>query len=504
MAAQVMCQMIRLCARDRAVAAIAAAALITSVALQVHAQQRAQNKTAKPGNTSEEAPPSNLFDMAAIRDASTLDVRVLKDWHPVDGRVPTRQKLIDIHVGELWPGQELRMPVRMTVPADSKARGFHLTGSHTPDSLKRDTRLNPTDQTLIRGGVGMVETVVQDLGRSGLQELGRRSEERFLRTLDPRDKIQYWAWPATLMRAVTAAYAEKEHFERGKVALSGGSKNGASPSMAIIHDNRMTAVWGSVSPIWDSPLRLNDRKAWDELEAQAGRMDHPFLGGHFGPIFNRRALAAGHSWEELEKFAADVSDDVFISRNLESLRERGVDMLFHPGTHDFVAFDLAWGGAHHPTIPLYLRANSGHGKKGRHPGVDSREQNLAAFLLTHFLDSRTPMLKPPQVEHSFDGRTLTVTVRFEDPVEAETGRIWWMYDRPIDGSPGYLNELIPDGQWGEMSFDRDARGWVSRIITSRDAGRIDFFTTHRKAVRVAGQSLQTYISCPYTRVQLKP
>ena len=62
------------------------------------------------------APAAELFDMAAIRDASTLDVKVLKDWYPVRGEVMTRQKLITIRVGELVPGKEYRLPVRLIVP----------------------------------------------------------------------------------------------------------------------------------------------------------------------------------------------------------------------------------------------------------------------------------------------------------------------------------------------------------------------------------------------------
>ena len=69
------------------------------------------------------APAAELFDMAAIRDASTLDVKVLKDWYPVRGEVMTRQKLITIRVGELVPGKEYRLPVRLIVPHDRKAKG---------------------------------------------------------------------------------------------------------------------------------------------------------------------------------------------------------------------------------------------------------------------------------------------------------------------------------------------------------------------------------------------
>ena len=63
-----------------------------------------------------------LFDMAAIRDASTLEVDVIEEWHRVDGQVSTRQKLVTINVGQMWPGQSYRMPVRMVVPASRKAK----------------------------------------------------------------------------------------------------------------------------------------------------------------------------------------------------------------------------------------------------------------------------------------------------------------------------------------------------------------------------------------------
>ena len=78
-----------------------------------------------------------------------------------------------------------------------------------------------------RAGVGLVMTVVQEPGSYGEVELGGAAEARFAKSLNPRYKIQYWAWPATLMRAVTAAYAEAEHFGKGNIAVTGSSKNGA-------------------------------------------------------------------------------------------------------------------------------------------------------------------------------------------------------------------------------------------------------------------------------------
>lgn len=445
-----------------------------------------------------------LFNMRAIRDPQTLELDVLHDWHVVDGPVESRQKLVSINVGNLWAGQEYRVPVRMVVPVDRKAKGFHLTGGSTPSRLQKDAKLSPLERELLRGGVGLVTTVVQEPGSYGQREMAREAEKRFVKTLNPKYKIQYWAWPATLMRAITTAYAETDHFETGKIAASGGSKNGASPSMAILHDDRMTAVHATVSPIWDSPLRLCDRAAWDELESQPGRRGG-FSGGHFGPSFNRGVLAAGHSWQDLQAFTRGISDDVFISRNLTSLRRRGVEMLFHPGTHDMVAYDMAWGGAHHSDIPIYLGANTGHGKQG-HPRLERDQANRAAFLLQHFFPEKLSdrLLAPPKVEHAIvDSNALEVVVRFPAGSEAETGRIWWMFDRAPDGSPNYLSKMIPDDNCVRMHHDSQRGVWVAEIELDSNAHRIDFFSNHRKTIRYGDTTYSTYISSPYTHLELR-
>jgi len=440
--------------------------------------------------------------MDSIRDPGTLEIEVLEDWHLVEGKVATRQKLVTINIGEMWPGQDYRVPVRMIVPADRKAKGFHLTGGHSPKKLNVEFRLDPLKQELIKGGVGLVYTVVQEPGTYGEVELGRASQARFAKSLNPRHKIQYWAWPATLMRAITTAYAELDHFEPGKVAVSGSSKNGASPSMAILHDERMTAVHATVSPIWDSPLRLCDPLA-RERHLKNGGKQRGFSGGHFGPNFNQAALDAGHTWQDLEEFANDISDDVFISRNLEALRARGVDMLFHPGTHDMVAYDLAWGGTHHPDIPVYLGANTGHGKKG-HPRLERDQANLPAFLLRHFFPEQVEdtLLSPPKIEYATDDGIFRVKVHFPKDSGEESGRLCWMQDRAPDGSPRYLSEMIPDANSIEMIHDPVPGHWAAEITLNSAASRIDFFSNHRKTVRYGGKAYTTYLSSPYTRVEL--
>jgi hypothetical protein len=64
---------------------------------------------------------NSLFSTEEILDESTLETKTLQDWHPVGA---TRQKLIEINVAEWWPGQDYRIPVRLIVPLEGKAKGF--------------------------------------------------------------------------------------------------------------------------------------------------------------------------------------------------------------------------------------------------------------------------------------------------------------------------------------------------------------------------------------------
>ncbi|MCZ6673525.1 MAG: hypothetical protein O7C75_11380 [Verrucomicrobia bacterium] len=458
------------------------------------------------------------IDMEEMLDASTLDVEVVQDWHVVKGKVPTRQKYMTINVGELWPGQNYRVPVRFIVPADRKAKGFHLTGGHQLAGIEKDSEIKGVGVELLIGGVGLVYTIIQNPNLWGQAELGVEMEKRFIETLKPRYTVKLWGWPASLCRAVTAAYSETDYFEQGKIAMSGGSKNGASPSMALIHDERMTAIHASRSPIWDSPLRMCDEQAWETLnisdqefahreglnEALANKITrHAFRGGFFGPDFNLDALAKGHSWKDLQGFTHRMADHVFISRNLEDLRTRNVDLYFHPGTNDFVCFDVPWGGKHHSDIPVYLETNLGHGKNRPHPALERNQKNLSAFLLNHFFDGVKPLLESPETYFSIEGTTLTVTVRFDPGSQSESGRIWWMYDRGPEGSGAYLGELFSDDQWKDMAFDSKTNTWAIEIELDGKASYIDFFSNHRKTIDYGSVKYPTYISSPYTRISLR-
>ena len=104
---------------------------------------------------------------------------------------------------------------------------------------------------------------------------------------------------------------------------------------------------------------------------------------------------------------------------------------------------------------------------------------------------------------SLKGKRLAVTVSFKPGSRAESGRIWWMYDRGPDGSAAYIRETFPDKQWKDMEFDSDKNTWTVEIDLSADASRIDFFSNHRKTIRHGSERHSSYLSSPYTRVELK-
>ena len=127
---------------------------------------------------------------------------------------------------------------------------------------------------------------------------------------------------------------------------------------------------------------------------------------------------------------------------------RCVDILFTPGTHDYVAFDVLWGAQNHPQLPVYYEPNGGHSQTP-HVAAAKDEENKQAFLWNHFFGG-DPLLKPPKSSHKVDKDKLTVSVSFKEGPQPISGRIWWIYDRAPEGSAPFLHVLIPEDQWMDM------------------------------------------------------
>ena len=380
-----------------------------------------------------------IFNTEEILDESTLDIKILQDWHVDEVTGTTRQKLIEINVAEWWPGQDYRIPVRMIVPLEGKAKGFRITGANPYEGLMKDSGPTDIEAKLLAGGVGIVKTFVKALrhnpGKQGLeQNMGRL----FMEDLNPRH-TSVWIWSMTLMRAATAAYAETDHFEEGKVAGAGSSKNGISPAVALINDERFTATSSNHAFAYGSPTRRTDREEIDEVKAankaffEAVKAGDVELETQHAQWYQRVMVASNRSMDELALKAGKPMDElgdmtdrflssVCVTENWDRLMERGVDVLFQPGTHDYVAYDILWGAQNHPQLPVYYEPNGGHSQTPHAAAKDN--QNAEAFLWNHFFGGE-PLLKPPTSSHEVDQDKLHVSVRFEGP-QPKSGRIWWI------------------------------------------------------------------------------
>ncbi|WNC72793.1 hypothetical protein RGQ13_02125 [Thalassotalea psychrophila] len=464
-------------------------------------------------DTQNSAGQCELFNSAEILDESTLNIKVLKDWHVDKLTGTTRQKLIEINVAEWAPGQDYRIPVRMIVPLKGKAKGFHITGANPYEGLMKGSKPSDFEAKLLAGGVGIVKTHVKAPraipGKKGLQG---KMERLFIKELNPR-YTTVWIWPMTLMRATTAAYAETEYFEKGKVAGSGSSKNGISPAVALINDERFTATHSDHAFAYFSPTRSGDRQEVDKVDAANNAFFKAVKAGDIALKQKRakwyqsvmvagkrsmykRAQKAGKSMDELQNLQNCFGSKLYITKHWDQLMKRDVDIFFQPGTHDYVAYDILWGAQNHAQLPVYYEPNGGHDQTP-HDDSEKDEQNKEAFLWQHFFGGES-LLKPPTSSHKVNQNKLNVSVRFEQGTQPINGRIWWMYDRAPEGSAPFLHAPIPEEQSMEMEFDAKTGVWTADIELQQGFSRIDFFSNH--GLKVNGY--KHYLSSPYTRVEL--
>ena len=458
----------------------------------------ASSETCSEGPT-----PAEPFHMPTLTDTGTLDVVVIEDWHvdTIDGS--TRQKLIDIHVDDWWEGVEIRVPVHLIIPLEGTVDGFIISGSGLAETPVGDKAVSASDRIALDAGAGVVTTKIKSLGYyPELSESQVRS--RFAQTLDWRYS-EYYLWGAILMRSITAAFDE-ELIRSGPVIAYGNSKNGISPLIASIHDDRVTAVRSTHAFTTYTPVRAHEAAAVAEVEAAnqafesarknglpAGDQPWSFYAKGFTSLL---ASAADLGWSDEEILDAidRVADDLYVSENWAELTARGVEIFSLPGSHDWVAYDVPGTGALLPGLRTYIMPNGGHSRDG-HPEAPSKDVDAAFFA--EQLAGADRGLETPEIATVVDGGMLEVTVIFPDGGVPEESRIFWMYDRGPDGSAWYLYDLIPDGNWMVMAGSDSV--WTASIPLEAGRSSIDLITTH--TVTVDGRVVP--ISAPYTRVTIK-
>jgi hypothetical protein len=444
------------------------------------------------------------FHMPTMTDTSTLDVVVIEDWHVDNVNGTTRQKLITIHVDDWWMGVEIRVPVRLIAPLEGSVNGFVITGAALPDT--GDMQLLPGEQVAIDGGVGVVKTKIKAINQYPGLPTTSTLRNRFLEDLDWR-YTEYYLWSAIMMRSITAAF-DNDVFRAGPVIAYGGSKNGITPLISSIHDERITAVRSNVAFTAFSPVRANDLAAVAAVAAADSDFDSARAAGlaqgdqpwnyynkgyrSFAAVLDL-ARASGWSEADIQTSIDRVADDLYVSENWDQLAARGVDYFSLPGSHDWVAYDVPGTSTILPDLRTYILPNGGHDRPG-HPEAPGDSVNAAFFAEQLF--GADGGLETPDIATTVNGATLDVTVTFPDGGVPEDSRIFWMYDRRPDGSSWYLYDLLPEPNWTTMVGSGSS--WTGVISLEPGRTSIDLITTH--TVTVGANTIP--ISAPYTRVAL--
>ena len=445
------------------------------------------------------------FHLPSLRDPSTLDVEVVEDWHTDTINGTTRQKVINIHVDDWWPGVEIRVPVRMIVPLNTPAQGFTITGSGL-DDFEGDHPISSDKQIALGAGAGVVITKIKSINSYPDLPSENMMRQQFGATLDWRYS-EYFLWGSIMMRSITAAFAEEE-IQAGPVVAHGNSKNGMTPLISSIQDDRITGVYSVVAGTAYTPIRALDPEALAEVTAsnedfEQARADDLPEGDqewdHYYKGFNPDILTAAEQfgWSEADmRDAMDrIADDIYLSENWEEVQARGVEYFCLPGSHDWVAYDVPTASQLLPDLRTYIQPNAGHGRAG-HLDSPDEVQAKSAFFAQIFAGGDEG-LEVPNLITNQNGTTLEVTVTFPKGGEPEDSRIFWMYDRGPDGSNWYLYELFPQDNWSTMTGNGST--WSASIELEPGHSTIDIITTHTKTV----DERLVPISAPYTRVPIQ-
>jgi hypothetical protein len=433
------------------------------------------------------------FVMASIRDTSTLETKVITDWHANPKDAAIIQKLVEITVCEWWPGMKVRLPVTMLAPAKGVCTNVII--ENTGLQLKPAEATGAKLRLLKENGVGLVFIGMVPI--DAMEPVGMlhiMMEEHFIQTKDTR-YTPAWIWGISDMRALTAAMAEKDVFQPKKVLATGGSKRGVATAAAGIADDRITAIMPVVAPVIESPGGMYVEGM---LPAEITAINEAFITAMTDPMGREKLLVrqkarsderitvkmardAGWSDAEMKTACNAAWETCNTTLSLDVLKQRGTEIFYNQGSNDNVSPGLVELGRRFPQLPVYIVPGGQHGgakeagfvkSVGGLPEVD---ENLHAFALHHFFGTRH-MVAPPQVTTQWDkaAHRLTVKVVFPDHSEPQENNVWWSVNR----HPDYSIAMEFD-EWSSAPLKKSgADTYNGEITIAGDVKTLDVITVH--------------------------
>ncbi|MEN3943985.1 PhoPQ-activated protein PqaA family protein [Prosthecobacter sp. SYSU 5D2] len=444
------------------------------------------------------------FDMAAVRDVTTLETEILSDWKPLAKDPSIRQKLVVITLCEWWPGQKVRLPVTFNAPADAPPC-TRLVIANAGLAPKAAAPTGTMLRLLKEHGVGIVLVgmgTIDAMAPAPILLSGMK--EHLLATKDTR-YTPAWIWGMSDMRAITAAVAEKDVFQPQQILVTGGSKRGVAAAAAGIHDDRVTAIMPVVTPILDSP---GGPYVHGMLPEEITRMNRQFLADitagkvpavpatASGPLAARAktqagqrideaaARAAGWSEEEMKAMCTAAWDVCRITDHWPALQARGLEVFYNQGSNDNVSPGLLELGRRFPAFPLCIFPGGQHGgpkDTGMTKQVSSLpevEANLHAFALHHFFKSRR-RVATPEIITQWDkaARTLRLTATFPDGSRPQDNRLWMSADR----HPDYSMQMEFDAWTSIPMTAKGTTAFEASQVVEPGIKTLDLITVHAHA-----------------------
>jgi hypothetical protein len=432
------------------------------------------------------------FDMAAIRDTSNLETKVIEDWHPMAKDPTVRQKLVEITVVEWWPGQKVRLPVTFIAPAQGVCTNVLI--ENTALVTKAAATTGAKLRLIKEHGVGLVligMVPITDMEPVG--QLHKLMEDHFLKTKDTR-YTPAWIWGISDMRAVTAAFAEKEVFQPKKIMTTGGSKRGVATAASCIWDDRITAMLPVVAPIIESP---GSPYVEGTLDPTLQKMNEDYLAkmseaGRASMLVRQKARsderitldeAKANGWSESEiKTACNAAWEVCRTTNyLDALAKRGVEILYIEGSNDNVSPGIVALGERFPDLRAYIMPGGQHGgakeagfvkPAASQPDAD---ETLYAFSMHHFFNKRRlPVTPKLTTEWNKQTHRVSVNVEFSDGSDPQTNNVFWSLNR----HPDYTMQMEFDA-WNSIPLQRVSAGvFKAEVQLEGDATTVDVITVH--------------------------
>ena len=462
------------------------------------------------------------YDLAEVKDASTLETTVISDWQPLEKDPSIRQKLVEITIGEWWPGQKVRLPVTFNAPATGGPcqqivvgnSGLPVKAAAPGGAMLRLLKEHGVGVVLI--GMGTIDAMEPaPLLMSGMKA-------HMLATKDAR-YTPAWIWGLSDMRAITAALAEREVFQPVKILVTGGSKRGVAAAAAGIHDDRVTAILPVVAPILDSPggpyvhgmmpetiQQMNEQFL---LDVRAGKIPGvPVSAAE--PLIAREkiraderidqaaARTAGWSKAEMRAMCSGAWSVCRTTDHWEALQKRGLEVFYNQGSNDNVGPGLLELGRRFPDFPIYIVPGGQHGgaketgftkQVGGLPEVD---ENLLAFARHHFFNDRR-MVATPRIITQWDAATrhLNVTATFPDGSAPGENTLWTSPDR----HPDYSMQMEYDAWTATPMSSRKAAVLDAGLTVPAGTKTLDLVTVH--AHQENGSTLT--VSSPLLRLSLE-